>query len=70
MSVDFANSIFAVQWGSGGGEMKKFLEKKVMDYKFRRAGEGHRLDEEKPQAQPVASRPGCKLVCREPRLDN
>ena len=32
--------------------MKKFLNKKVMDIKFRRAGEGHRLDEEKKPHPP------------------
>jgi UBX domain-containing protein 6 len=35
--------------------MKKFLNKTVKDYKFRKAGEGHRLDEEKkPHPQQVA----------------
>ena len=35
------------------GTMKKFFNKTVMDYKFRKAGEGHRLDEEKkPRPQP------------------
>ena len=29
--------------------MKKFINKQVMDFKFRKAGEGHRLDEEKPR---------------------
>ena len=35
--------------------MKKFFEKKVIDYKFRKAGEGHSLAEEKPKpsTQPV-----------------
>ena len=35
--------------------MKKFFEKKVMDYKFRGVGQGHRLDEEKQKAQPTAA---------------
>ena len=29
--------------------MKKFIDKKKMDFKFRKAGDGHRLDEEKPR---------------------
>lgn len=35
--------------------MKKFIEKKVMDYKFRGAGQGHRLDEEKPKPRPSSA---------------
>lgn len=39
--------------------MKKFFNKTVMDYKFRKAGEGHRLDEEKkPRPQPPAAAVG------------
>ena len=38
--------------------MKKFFEKKVVDYKFRRAGQGHRLDEERARPQPTRSQPG------------
>ena len=35
--------------------MKKFLNKTKMDYKFRKAGEGHRMDEEKkPHPQQLA----------------
>ena len=36
--------------------MKKFFQDKKMDWKFRKAGEGHRLDEEKPK--PIQSKPG------------
>ena len=35
--------------------MKKFIDKKVMDWKFKKAGEGHSLSEEKkapPKQQP------------------
>ena len=38
--------------------MKKFLDKKVADYKFRRAGQGHRLDEERARPQPTKTQPG------------
>ena len=40
--------------------MKKFFQEKKMDWKFRKAGEGHRLDEEKPK--PTQSKPGKELV--------
>lgn len=36
--------------------MKKFFQEKKMDWKFKKAGEGHRLDEEKPK--PTHSKPG------------
>ena len=36
--------------------MKKFFQEKKMDWKFRRAGDGHRLDEEKPK--PTQSKSG------------
>ena len=44
--------------------MKKFFEKKAMDYKFRKAGEGHSLSEEKPKpsVQPVKAQ-GTSEVC-------
>ena len=29
-------------------KMKKFFQEKVMDFKFKKAGEGHRLNEKKP----------------------
>lgn len=40
--------------------MKKFIDKKVMDWKFRKAGDGHKLDETKPPPQQpkVKSQPG------------
>ena len=36
--------------------VKKFFQEKKMDWKFKKAGEGHRLDEEKPR--PTTSKPG------------
>ena len=43
--------------------MKKFFEKKVMDYKFKKAGPGHKLDEEKQErkVQPVKTQSGEKV---------
>lgn len=39
--------------------MKKFVNKKVMDWKFKKAGEGHSLSEEKkPSSQSSSSQPG------------
>ena len=38
--------------------MKKFIQGKVMDYKFRKAGEGHKLNEEKPPPSLPKSQPG------------
>lgn len=36
--------------------IKKFIKQKKLDAKFKKAGEGHRLDEEKPK--PTQPRPG------------
>ena len=36
--------------------MKKFFAKKVLDYKFTKAGTGHKLDEEKAQPKPVPAK--------------
>ena len=38
--------------------MKKFFQEKVMDFKFRKAGEGHKLNEEKPPPSLPKSQPG------------
>ena len=38
--------------------MKKFFQKQAADWRFRKAGAGHRLDEEKPKIQPKKSQPG------------
>jgi len=38
--------------------MKKFFQKQAADWRFRKAGPGHRLDEEKPKTQPKKSQPG------------
>ena len=42
--------------------MKKFIDKKVLDWKFKKAGEGHALSEEKgpPPSQPSSSKPSKK----------
>lgn len=39
---------------------KKFFQEKKMDWKFKKAGEGHKLDEEKPK--PAQSKPGKYIV--------
>ncbi len=38
--------------------MKKFFEKKVQDYRFKKAGPGHRMDEEKPMPKATAPKTG------------
>ena len=38
--------------------MKKFFEKKKLDYKFKKAGPGHSLAEEKPKELPQAAKTG------------
>ena len=48
--------------GSGDEKMKKFFQGKVMDYKFRKAGEGHRLNEEKPPPSLPESQSGEPLA--------
>ena len=45
----------------GRGRMKKFFQKQAADWRFRKAGAGHRLDEEKPKIQPKKSQPGRSL---------
>ena len=35
--------------------MKKFFEKIKKDYKYKKAGTGRRLDEERPQVTPKSS---------------
>ena len=43
--------------------MKKFFDKKVMDWKFKKAGDGHTLNEQKsqPQQPPAKSQPGLEI---------
>jgi len=38
--------------------MKKFFQKAKADWRFRKAGPGHRLDEEHPKPQPKKPQPG------------
>ena len=38
--------------------MKKFIDKKVMDWKFRKAGDGHSLSEERKPQPPAKSPSG------------
>lgn len=39
-------------------KMKKFIQGKMMDYKFKKAGEGHKLNEEKSPTSLPKSQPG------------
>lgn len=43
--------------------MKKFIDKKVMDWKFKKAGDGHSLSEESgPSRQQPPSKPGIHAI--------
>ena len=48
--------------------MKKFIDKKVLDFKFRKAGEGHALSEEKHPSPAAHKTPSDSQQKSEPFL--